>query len=503
MSKKSINKLVFAGLLVTVLLVGGLWFYNIKNANASTTSYLTGMVRTGTVEKAVSATGTIQPINQYTLSSSSGGKITEIDVKIGDQVKSGQVLAKLDPTQAQQQVTQAQNALTQAQLKLNQLYAPPSQVSVLNAKSAVIKAQSDETNALKSLQTLQSYKNSTTLKTAIAKLKNSSSQGSNTQSPNLQDYVDNPADLDAAIAQASITYQLAQANLNVAKAQQSQTNAGANSTDIQLSQTQVAQAKTTLTSTQSTLNSAVITAPADGTVTAINGQVGESPSGSSSASSSQGSSTSSQQVSNALITMIGASDLMQVVVPVNQVDIGKISVGQASNITLDAYPGKPFQGTVVLVSPTGTTQSGVTTFNVTVNVTNTDNAMKSGMSANVSIIIAQKKNVVTVPSIAIRTKGSAQTVSLAPVGQAAPVVRTVQIGLDDGKNAEVIQGLQAGDKVVTGTRTPQAKTTTTSNSLTSALNGGNTSSFGGGTGGGRGNYSGGAGAGGSGGRTQN
>ena len=487
MSKKSINRIISGGLLVTVLLVGGLWFYNTKNAAASTTSYLTGMVRIGTIEKAVSATGTIQPINQYNLSSSSGGKITEIDIKIGDQVKSGQILAKLDPTQAQQQVTQAQNALTQAQLKLNQLYAPPSQVSVLNAQSAVLKAQADEATAKNNLQTLQSYKNSATLKTALTKLQSSSNPGSNSQLSSIQDYVSNPTDLDAAIAQASITYQLAQANLNVAKAQQTQTNSGTSGTDLQLAQSQVAQAKTTLNSAQTTLNSAVITAPADGTVTAINGQVGESPSGS--------------QGSSSFITMIGASDTMQVVVPVNQVDIGKVSVGQSSNITLDAYPGQTFVGVVALVSPTGTSQSGVTTFSVTINVTNKDNMMKSGMSANVTIIIAQKKDVLIVPSAAVHTKGSTQSVSLAPVGQATPVVRTVQIGLDDGKNAEVIQGLQEGDKVVTGMRSSQPTSGTTSNSLNKALSGGNTGSFGGGNGGMRGNYSGGTG--GSSGRTQN
>jgi len=486
MSKKSINRIVFVGLLVTVLLVGGLWFYNTKNANASATNYLTGMVRIGTVEKAVNATGSIQPINQYNLSSSSGGKITEIDVKIGDQVKSGQVLAKLDPTQAQQQEAQAQNSLTQAQLKLNQLYAPPSQVSILNAQSAVLKAQANESNSLSNLQTLQSYKNSSILSAAISKLQNSSNQGSNSQLSSLQDFVSNPADLDAAIAQASITYQLAQADLNVAKAQQTQAKAGPSSTDVQLAQNQVAQAKTALNSALTTVNSAVITAPADGTVTVINGQVGESP------STSQGSS--------AFITMIGATDSMQVVVPVNQVDIGKVSVGLSADITLDAFSNQKFQGTVVQVSPIGTTQSGVTTFSVTVNVTNTGNAMKSGMSANVSIIIAQKKNVITVPSAAVHSKGSTQTVSLAPVGQSVPVVRTVQIGLDDGKNAEVIQGLLAGDKVVTGTRTSQANaTTTSSNSLNKALSGGNTGSFGGGSG--RGNYSGGAG--GSGARVQN
>ena len=127
--------------------------------------------------------------------------------------------------------------------------------------------------------------------------------------------------------------------------------------------------------------------------------------------------------------------------------------------------------------------------------------MKSGMSANVTIIIAQKKDVLIVPSAAVHTKGSTQSVSLAPVGQATPVVRTVQIGLDDGKNAEVIQGLQEGDKVVTGMRSSQPATATSSNSLNKALSGGNTSSFGGGNAGMRGNYSGGTG--GSSGRTQN
>lgn len=490
MSKKSINRIISGGLLVTILLVGGLWLYNTKNATASTISYLTGMVRTGTVEKSVSATGTIQPINQYNLSSSSGGKITEIDVKVGDQVKAGQVLAKLDPTQAQQQVTQAQNAMTQAELKLNQLYAPPSQVSVLNAQSAVIKAQADETTAQNNFQTLQSYKNSATLKNAITKLQNLSNQGSNSQLSTLQDYVSNPADLDTAIAQASTAYQIAQANLNVAKAQQAQTNSGTSSSDIQLAQSQVDQAKNTLASAQTTLNSAVITAPADGTVTAINGQVGESPS-----------SGQSPQGGSAFIAMIGTSDTMQVVVPVNQVDIGKVSVGQSADITLDAYPGQAFSGTVTQVSPTGTSQSGVTTFDVTINVTNNNNMMKSGMSANVTIIIAQKKDVLVVPSAAVHTKGSTQTVSLAPVGSSAPVVRTVLIGLDDGKNAEVIQGLQEGDKVVTGIRASQAKTTSSNNTLSKTLNGGNMGGFGGGNGGMRGNFSGGAG--GSGGKTQN
>ncbi|WP_407309419.1 hypothetical protein [Desulfosporosinus sp. SB140] len=55
--------------------MGGNIVYNTRNAKASTPSYITGTVRMGTVEKSVSATGTIEPINQYNLSSNSGGKL--------------------------------------------------------------------------------------------------------------------------------------------------------------------------------------------------------------------------------------------------------------------------------------------------------------------------------------------------------------------------------------------------------------------------------------------
>lgn len=463
MNRKSVPWMISGGLVI-VLLAGGFWFYEAKHANAATTNYVTGVVKTGNIEKTVSATGTVQATSLYNLSSS-GGKITEIDVKAGDQVKAGQVLAKLDSTQAQQQVTQAQTNLTQAQLKVSQLEAPPSQVSVLSAQNAVSKAQVNADSALNNLQVLQSYKNPDTLKAAIAKCASLGSQGPNAQLATLQDYADNPADLDAAITQATNTYNNSQADLNLANAQLAQVNAGPNSTDLQLAASQVSAAKSNLSSAQTGLNNTIITAPADGTVTAVNGQVGQTP------------------ASGTFITLMGSSDTMQIVVPVNEADISNIQVGQPVDITLEAYRDKSFKGAVVQVNPTGDTQSGVTTFGVTVNVTNTDNLMKPGMSANVSIIIAQKQNVLTVPSMAIHDNGSEQTVSIAPAAPSGrPEVRTVEIGLDDGKNAEVVQGLQEGEQVVIGIRAQQS-TTQQKGSIF----------MGGGLTGGRGNFSGGAG----------
>jgi macrolide-specific efflux system membrane fusion protein len=388
MKKRRIDWVISGALVVAVALVGGNILYNTQTAKAATPNYITGIVRTGTVEKSVSASGTIQPLNEYDLSSSSGGKVTEIDVKVGDSVKAGQVLAKLDPSQAQEQLDTAEANLIQAQTKVDQ--------------------------------------------------------------------------------------------------------GGSNSANLESAQLQLSAAQIAYNSAEAALADTTIKAPAAGIITAINGQANLSSSSSQSSSNGSGS-----QGSSALITMIGTSDTMQVVVPVNQVDIGKVSVGQSANITLDAYQGQTFSGKVTQVSPTGTSQSGVTTFDVTINVTNENNEMKSGMSANVTIIIAQKQNVLTIPSSAVHTNGSTETVSLLKSGSTTPVTQTIQTGLDDGKNVEVTQGLQAGERVVIGIRSTQTKTSQSSqstNSLNKALggsNGGFGGGYGGSFGGGRGSYSGG------------
>ncbi|WP_407311970.1 efflux RND transporter periplasmic adaptor subunit [Desulfosporosinus sp. SB140] len=400
MKKRRIDWVISGVLIVAVALVGGNILYNTQNAKADTPSYITGTVRMGTVEKSVSASGTIQSLNQYDLSSSSGGKITEIDVKVGDSVKAGQQLARFDSSQAQEQLDTAQANLIQAQTKVDQ--------------------------------------------------------------------------------------------------------AGSNSTNLEAAQLQLSAAQIAYDSAKTVLADTIIKAPADGIITAVNGQVNSASSSGTSSSGQSSSNSTGSQGNSALISMIGTSDTMQVVVPVNQVDIGKVSVGQAANITLDAYQGQTFSGKVTEVSPTGTSQSGVTTFNVAINVTNKDNEMKSGMSANVTIIIAQKQNVLTIPSSAVHTNGSNETVSLLKSGSTIPVTQTIQTGLDDGKTVEVVQGLQAGDKIVLGIRSTssqtKSQTSQSGNSLNKALggstgnfggSGGGMGGYGGSSGGGRGGYSGG------------
>ena len=161
--------------------------------------------------------------------------------------------------------------------------------------------------------------------------------------------------------------------------------------------------------------------------------------------------------------MMGNSSTMQVSVPVDEADIGSVKVGQSVDMTLDAYPGKNYTGAVTQVSPTGTTSSGVTTFAVTVTVP-ADSSMMPGMSANISIIVAQKQNVLTVPSMAVNDNGSTQTVTVAPTTASGRPQRVqVTIGIDDGNNAEVLSGLQDGEQVVIGVRSQTTSTSSSSN----------------------------------------
>lgn len=467
---------IISGVLTVVLISGGILLYEGNHPVSASSSYITSLVREGNIKETVNATGTIDASSLYSLSAN-GGKVTELDVKVGDQVKAGQVLAKVDPTQAQQQVDQAQANLTQSQVKLNQLLAPPSQVSQISAENSVAKAQMSATSAGSNLSVLQSYKNNAVLSAAIAKAQSTNSQGPNSQLSTLQDYATNPSDLTAAIAQATSTYNSAENDLKLANAQLAQVKAGANSSDIQLAQNQVSQAKLALTQAQTTLATTTLTAPADGIITAVNAQT----SGTTSSSSGQSAGNASGSSNSSLITLMGNTDTMQVVVPVNQVDIAKVKLNLPVDLSLDAYSNQKFSGTVTQVNPTGDTQNGVTTFGVTVTVQNQNNLMKPGMSANVSIIVAQKENVLTVPSSAVHTNGSGKTVTLAPTSNSSSTeVRPVQIGLDDGKNAEVIQGLQAGDRIVVGIKTQQTTKTQTTTSLLGGGNAGSRGGYGGG-----------------------
>jgi HlyD family secretion protein len=96
--------------------------------------------------------------------------------------------------------------------------------------------------------------------------------------------------------------------------------------------------------------------------------------------------------------------LVQVKTFVDETDIGKLRVGLEANVTVDAYPNRPFKGELLKIEPQADTIQNVTMFPVLVRIDNKDGYLKPGMSANVRIGVGERLNVLAVPNAALRTE---------------------------------------------------------------------------------------------------
>jgi HlyD family secretion protein len=110
--------------------------------------------------------------------------------------------------------------------------------------------------------------------------------------------------------------------------------------------------------------------------------------------------------------------LVQVRTLVDETDIGKIQVGQRATVTVDAYPNRPFEGTVLKIEPQAITEQNVTMFPVQVRIDNRAGLLRPGMNAEVEIHVGERENVLAVPNAALRTQrdvgSAAEVLGLSP-----------------------------------------------------------------------------------------
>ena len=168
---------------------------------------------------------------------------------------------------------------------------------------------------------------------------------------------------------------------------------------------------------------------------------------------------------------------MQVEVNVDEADIGGVKDGQRAFFTVDTHPTKQFEGTVTQVRLSPVTTNNVVTYTVIVKVTNNENLLMPGMTANVSLIMDERSGVVTVPNSAFRFKPvdpNDQQSTMGPMGRGkqniakasapalytldakgVPVRRNVKKGITDGEKTEIVSGIKEGDRVITGIIVPK------------------------------------------------
>lgn len=252
-------------------------------------------------------------------------------------------------------------------------------------------------------------------------------------------------DVDVAVTNA----QGAEAQVNVATAQVKQAEAALNAAELDLKYT-------------------TIRSPVNGVVVARNIEVGQTV-------------AASFATPNLFLIALDLTQ-MEVDTNVSESDIGGITEGKDATFTVDAYPGVPFSGTIRQVRLAPINVQNVVTYNVVVGVDNKDLRLKPGMTANVSIVVAQKDHVLKVPNAALRfmppksdqgerRASDGQSVTgdggrAFKTGGAGPAVsRTVwtqgengelipvpvQTGISDGVSTEILSdGIAEGEQVIVG-----------------------------------------------------
>ena len=142
------------------------------------------------------------------------------------------------------------------------------------------------------------------------------------------------------------------------------------------------------------------------------------------------------------------SDRLIIQAQVDETDVGKVKLGQAAVVTLDAYPDIEVKGKVDHIYYESKIVNNVTIYDVDIVPEQVPDVFRSGMSANVRIVQEHKDNVLLIAKEAVKSKEGKHFVLLKIEGEAKPQRQEIKVGLSDDANMEVVSGLSADDKIV-------------------------------------------------------
>jgi HlyD family secretion protein len=497
--KRLRSRMLLIAVAALVLIGGGAgyWYYRsvyLPGTQANAEPLQTATVQTGNIIISASGTGALISNSEWQLGFSGTGTLTQLNVSVGDQVKEGDVLAKIDDTTAQQD-------LEQAKLNLAALTGPE---AVATAQQALATAQNDLKSAKYSYsvaqqgnraskETIAAQEGKVLLaKKALDKARRNFSGGTpdnhdsaqaaidlnnaqlayNSAVRTLGWYTGKPTAEEQAQLQAAVDLAQAQVDSNQAlvdaltgNTSSADQNAPVNSDLLKLRQAQL-----DVETAQTTVDDTVLKAPITGTIVSVNGTVG-------------------QPVESS--TIITLADLTHPTLQVNfdETDLAQVQVGNPVNVTFDAYPNQTFTGKITQVEPQLVTLEGVQTVQAVVvldtassggggaaasaggrsssrssavstsstgdptttpapTATSTSQLFL-GLNATVQVISAQARNVLLVPIEAVHEL-SAGSYGVFVMVNGQPQLRVVTVGLESLTNAEIKSGLKAGDVVTTG-----------------------------------------------------
>ncbi|MCX5917695.1 MAG: efflux RND transporter periplasmic adaptor subunit, partial [Deltaproteobacteria bacterium] len=355
------KKIIFWVILI-LLIAGGvsgyIYFYKDKD---QAVKYRTAKVERGSISAFVTANGTINPVITVLVGSQVSGTIQKLYADYNSQVKKDQLIAQIDPAIFQAQVSQAK-------------------AKVENARASFLNGQADIATARSNIESS---------KANVIKARVSVEDTQRNLNRSLELFARNlisASDRDSA----QTAYDSAQAMLEAAQAQEKASEAQLDSAKAKLeaARAQIKQSEAELELAQVNLDHCKIAAPVTGIVISRNVDVGQTVAASLQAPT--------------LFTIAQDLTEMQVDTNVSEADIGRVAIGQESTFTVDAFPNLTFQGKVSDIRNAPVTVQNVVTYDVVILVKNPELKLRPGMTANASILVAQRENVLKIPNSALR-----------------------------------------------------------------------------------------------------
>lgn len=383
---------------VVVVAVVAFIFANMNQNEA--VIYQTEAAARGNLVATVGATGSVRARQTATLVWQTTGIVEAINAKVGDRVSQDFVLASLDKASLNQSIILAEADLISAEKALEDLLV--SDTALLEAQKAVDKAEEAYEKAYNWRMELNGKIEITETWWEFGVLKSKKYKGYASAE---------------TIEQADKDLALAESRLDDARREYERLLKGEDSAEV-------VAAKARVDAAQATLNLARLAAPFDGTVTQASPEIGD------------------QVTSGTTGFRIDDLSSLLVDVQVSEVDINSVFVGQPATLSFDAILNQEYNGKVVQVGQAGETVQGVVSFTVTVELTDADELVKPGMTAAVSIVVEEVKDVILIPNRAVRIVDGERVVYILRENQPVPVEITLGASSDtmsvlaDGEIAE-------------------------------------------------------------------
>lgn len=409
---------IVGGVVIAAGCVGARWWIAKGEPVSEAAKMNTAAATRGPLRQIVQCTGIVYSNLDVDIKCRASGQVITLPYDISDPVKKGDLLLALDPVDQQRAVDQAGATVAAAQARFDQAKA-----------TLAVAVQSVQADKLKAEAAGHVAERQVTDSSAKAKRENELLD-KKFSSPELLETA------QTAAVQAAQNLKTAQAQMEAVKAEE--LDLENKRQDINLFTAQLNQAKIALDLAKLQLSYCNIFSPIDGVISTRPVQIGAIIS---SGISNIGGGT----------TVMTLSDLSHIYCygSVDESQIGYVQLDQAAEITADSFPRKLFKGKVVRIATAGVSVQNVVTFQVRIEITSENKTLlKPQMTTNVTIVTADKPDVLQIPANAVTRRKEGDFVAMKNPDGTAGQLQPITIGISDGMQTEVVSGLNEGDEVV-------------------------------------------------------